>query len=220
MLYLIYGSDFEKARERGDELQESLVKKKPNASIFRFNAENWDTASFDELVKSIGLFENRNIVVLDRVFENEEAKDFVLKNLKDLEESPHIFILLEGKLDKVTATRIEKKAEKTEVFSAAKESKKEKFSVFSLTFPFEYRDKRKLWILYQEARKNAAPEEIHGILWWKLKQMMLSGKVGRASKYGATELGTLAAKMVSIYHNAHRGLFDFDLALEKFILEI
>ncbi len=221
MLYLLHGTDFEKVREKANSLQQDLLKKKPNASIFRFNAENFNQFQLEELITAQGLFENKYIVILDRVIENEEAKEFILKSLNNLKESSHIFIILQQKLDKASLTRIEKQAEKAQAFSADPSIKlgagKEKFNIFSLTFALEYRDKRKLWILYQTARKNAVPEEIHGILWWKVKNMILSGKAG---KYSADELKKIAFTLVSIYHDAHRGLFEFDLALERFILKM
>jgi DNA polymerase III delta subunit len=217
MLYLLYGSDFDRVREKSHELEEKLLSKKPNASVFRFNAENFNQVELEELIKSQGLFENKYIVVLDRVFENIEAKDYVLKILKDLKASSHIFILLQGKLDKATLTRIEKQSEKVQEFEKGKEAKKEEFNIFSLTSALEKRDKRRLWILYQGARPRRAPEEIHGLLWWKVKTMLLTGRGGQ---FTIPELQKIASRLISIYHDAHRGLFEFDLALEKFILEI
>lgn len=217
MIYLFHGSDFEKVRQKEESLRGALLKKRPDAPVFRFKAEDFSQSQFEEVMRSQGLFENKYIVILDRTFENAEAKDFILRSLKELKELPHIFILLEKKIDKASLTRIEKQAEEVRQFSDEAKSKKEKFNIFSLTFAFEYRDKRKLWILYQSARKNAVPEEIHGILWWKLKTMLVSGKNG---KYSVPELRKMASELISMYHEAHRGLFEFDLALERFILKV
>ncbi len=218
MIEFYHGTDFSIVKIRAEERLTELLKKDPKTSAIRFNAENWNQAAFDEVVKSQGLFGDRYIIFLDRVFENGEAKEFIFKILIELKGSQHFFVFVEGKLDKSTLGKIEKQAEKVETFSASeKKIKAEKFNIFSMAFALEQKDKRKLWLLYQTARKNAAPEEIHGILWWKVKQMMLSN---RSVKYSASDLRKIAHKMVSIYHDAHRGLIDFDLALEKFLLEI
>ena len=64
----------------------------------------------------MGLFENKYIIFLDKIFENEEIKEFILDKIKNIAESDNIFILLEEKVDKKTLTKIEKHAQKYRSF--------------------------------------------------------------------------------------------------------
>jgi hypothetical protein len=100
------------------------------------------------------------------------------------------------------------------------------------------RDKKQLWVLYTKAKmREIAAEEIHGILFWQAKAMILAAQTRSAKeaglnpyvydkskaslhKYSLEEMKLISTKLVSIYHNARRGLGDFDGALEKFILEV
>src|SRR3989338_5664710 len=108
MLYFLYGSDSEKAREKAHEVLAGLQKKKPDAELFRFDADGWSDplnpargeARFDELIASQGLFEKKFIVFVNRLFENKDAKDVIVKKLSAIRESENVFIFLEGKVDK------------------------------------------------------------------------------------------------------------------------
>ena len=237
MLYLIYGSDFEKTRGKARELIADLQKRKPNAEVFRLEDEMVSAGKLDELSGGQGLFERKYIVFADNVFRSAEAKEIVLGKLKDLAESENIFIFLEDELGKTDLKELEKFAEKVQQFSIM--LKKEKpFNVFSLTETLGRRDKRGLWILYQKAlTQGFAPEEIHGVLFWQVKAILAAilAKTAEdtsfkpfvfqksrvfAKNYSATELKNLSSKMVAIYHNSSRAGPDLDMALERLILEI
>ena len=107
--------------------------------------------------------------------------------------------------------------------------------MFSLTDALGNRDKKKLWTLYQKAiRTNAVPEELHGILFWQVKTMLLVSQketkdlkpfaVSKAKKfiqnYSEEELQKLARNLVELYHDTRRGFVEFPIALEQFILSI
>ena len=237
MLYLIYGSDFEKTRGKARELIADLQKRKPNAEVFRLEDEMVSVGKLDELSGGQGLFERKYIVFADNVFRSEEAKEIVLGKLKSLAESENIFIFLEDELGKTDLKELEKFAEKVQQFSGV--AKKEKpFNVFSLTEMLGRRDKRGLWVLYQKAlAQGLAPEEIHGILFWQIKAMLAAVLVKSAEEtgfkpfvfqklrafaknYSVPELKNLSAKMVAVYHNSRRTGPSLDIALEKLILEI
>lgn len=251
MLYLLYGSDTEKARAKARELLESLQKKKPQAEVFRIDpssrvelttghsAENWFETRIDELVSSQGLFNSNYIVYFTNVFESPEAKEGFLKKLQDIADSPNIFLVVEQTVDKKTLIKITEVAEKVQPFDKLRAGhSKAEFNIFSLTDAFGKRDKKKLWVLYQRAlQTDAMPEEIHGILFWQLKSMLLAsgtksaGEAGVApfvftkaknflKSYSAEELRALSSTLVRMYHDAHRGIHDFEIALERFILTL
>jgi len=238
MIYFLYGHDRQKAREKANALKDSLLKKKPNASFYRIESDNWNEAELDNLIEGQGLFEAKYIVLFDYTFENEEAKERILLKLDEIAASEHVFIFLEEKLDKESLKALEKKAEKTQEFEAKEEKAKPEFNIFGLSDALGRRDKKNLWILYLQALKNgSAPEEIHGTLFWQIKSMNLATQAttaaesglkpfvfskakGFAKNYSKEELKNLSSKLVEIYHEAHRGSYELQSALEQLILSL
>ena len=238
MLYFLYGSDKDSARKRADALVQSLQKKKPDAELFRIDSENWSEAKLQELTAGQGLFNRSYIVEVVSLFENKEAKEVFLERLQEIAESPNIFILLEWEVDKKTLLAITETAKEVRLFERKEEKKKSEFNIFSLVDAFGKRDKKNLWVLFQKAlASGAVPEEIHGILFWQLKSMILAstaktaGEAGVApfvfskaksflKNYQEDELKKLSSKFVTLYHDAHRGIHDFESALERLILTL
>ncbi len=218
MLYFFYGSDTDTAREKALALVASLQKKKPEAELFRLDAEHWSESQLDELTGGIGLFSKTYLVFLSYLFENEEAKEVVLKKLSEIAESPNIFVMLEGKCDKETLLAITEAAEKTNAFEK-KGGKKETFKIFSLADALGSRDRKNLWVLYYQAlREDFAPENINGVLFWKVKSLLSAPYPNRQWK--REELKDLSRRLVSLYHDSHRGIHDFAIGLERFVLQI
>ncbi|MDO8623951.1 MAG: hypothetical protein Q7R54_01215 [bacterium] len=238
MLYFFYGSDTDTAREKANALVEALHKKKPDAELFRIDTENWNEAKLQELTAGQGLFNNSYIVQVVQLFENKEAKEIFVDRLDELAESPNIFIVLEGDVDKKALLAIADVAEKVQSFDKLRTGKKTDFNIFSLTDAFGRRDKKNLWVLLQKAvASEAVPEEIHGILFWQLKSMLVAstaktaGEAGVApfvftkaksflKNYTEEELKKLSSRFVTLYHDAHRGIHDFEVALERLILSL
>ena len=243
MFYFLHGEDKDKARKKAHELIDGLTKKRPNASFFKVDSENFSLGKLEEMVGGQGLFENKQIVFFDNVLEDKEVKGGILDKIKEIAESPNAFVFLEGKTDKATVGKMEKSAEKVQEFGMGKNSTQDKkppdkFNVFSLTDVFGKRDKKNLWTLYQEAlSRDVAPEEVHGILFWKLKSMIVASKsenvqesgmnpyVFQKSKnfgrnFSGEEMKRISSQLVSVYHDSRRGIHDFGIALEKFILNI
>jgi DNA polymerase III delta subunit len=238
MLYFIYGTDSKKTREKLHELTDILHKKKPEAEIFKIESDHWNDVRFEEFLNGQGLFENKYIVVLDKVFENADAKESVLGMLKEIAGSDNVFIFIEGYVDTSTLKKIEKHAQKTQSFEEKVRVTEKTFNVFSLTDAFGRRDKKQMWILYQQALASGSePEEIHGILFWQLKSIItaVSSKsasesglkpfvfqkaVGFARNYSIEELKKMSERFIDIYHNARRGIVDMEIGLEKFILKM
>jgi len=243
MFYFLYGEDKEKARKKAHEVIDGLVKKRPKASFFRVDSENFNIGKMEEFIGGQGLFDNKQIVFLDNILEDKEIKEAVLDKIKEIKESPNAFVFLEKKADKATLGKMEKSAEKVQEFKVAGNAgfagkSAGRFDVFSLTDFFGRRDKKNLWALYQEAlSQNISPEEINGILFWQLKSMLvasLSKDVSEsglkpyvfqksknfAQNYSEDEMKKMSSSLVSIYHDSRRGIHDFDIALERFILSL
>lgn len=238
MLYVIHGTDLERAREKAHELFLALKKKKPDASAGTITSEEISLDRLDELTQTQGLFENKQIIFMDRTLENKDIREVMLEKLDALKESPNIFILFEGKLTKEVLKKLEKRAEKITEYEATEEKKKDGGSFFHLADALGSRDKKNLWVGIREALDHdAVPEEIHGILFWQAKSLSLASQTasageaglnpfvyGKAKRYVSNfkdgEIHTMLSKLVSMYHDAHRGKVDFEIELEKFALDI
>ncbi len=247
MIYFYYGTDAESARKKAQVTIDSLLVKKPDATLIRMGEEDISENKIQELVGGQALFAQKYIVYFNNTFDNKENKEVVLKNIKDIAKSENIFIFAEGKMDKVGFTKIEKVAEKVQEFTKAEKTlnKKEKLALrgekidfFEFTEALGKRDKKGLWVLYQDALAEQVPaEEVHGIFFWEIKSMLLAKKSKTAAEAGMNpypfqkvkehlrnykdgELENISSNLVSMYHEAHRGNIDFYIALEKFILEL
>lgn len=243
MIYLFYGQDIDQARRKSNGVVDSLLKKRPDAALFRLDSDTWQEAAFDEYVGGQGLFVQKYIVVLDRLFEKKEIKEYVMERLKALKESDNIFIVLENALDKATLAKFEKNAEKVQVFGegqegAVKNKKSADFNMFAITDALGARNQKRLWTIYQQAlRHGVVSEELHGILFWQVKSMLLAAVskdvkesglnpfvYGKAKNYAKNftlpELRKISSQLIAMYHRAHRGEVDFDAELEKFFLSV
>lgn len=250
MLYIIHGNDTQKARGKLKSLLELLFVKKPNASFFKLDSDNFNEGKIDELLYSQGLFEQKYIVQLDFLFENKDFSKFLEGKLEDFKKSDHIFVVLEDKINKPVLKKIEKYADRVQEFILKNESTGRSFAtrngdfnindfnIFDMATCFGNRNKKDLWVLYQKTKvRNILTEEVSGILFWQLKVMFQSLNSKNADeaglkpfvfnkaklflkKYSEQELVKISSELVGIYHNARRGLCDFDLSLEKLILEL
>jgi len=235
MLYVCYGDDRNALKNKAQSIIDDL-RNGGGMPVFRFDNETLTLGELEEFVFGKRLFEGRSIIVLDGVFQKEEIKNFVFKNLKAVEESENVFIFIEDRLDAPSVAKIKKHTKNIFVFKKANEKKKDDFSVFSLADGLGERNKKKLWVSLERARMTGiAPEEIHGVLFWQVKSMLLAlgaqsadtaglnpfvfGKSKRFAKnYTKKEIEEVSARLVDIYHIARRGGTELDTALERFVL--
>ncbi len=252
MFYFLHGNDKDAVNDKASSLVADLLKKRPDASFFTLTDESWSDNLVEEYVAGQGLFESKYIVLIKNVFsgdggsaaEKKARKDNFLEKIEDVARSPNIFIVAESSVDKISLKKIEKHAQKVQEFidkksEFSKEIGKGKndFKIFDLADALGSRDKKTLWMLYRRAIDSGkVPEEIHGILFWQVKNLMIATRTttvpqsglnpfvfskakAYAQNFSTTEVAQLMEEMVTIYHDAHRGLHDFETALEAFILE-
>lgn len=239
MLYIFHGIDTEKAREKVHTLIDSLLTKNKDASSFRLEAADTTTDRLLEYAESQGLFAHKYIVFLDHPLETTESADAFTALRKEINESENIFIALLGPTTKTVLKKFVSHTEKiVEVGGTKKGSTHNQFNIFTLTDALGARAHGTLWVLYQRAlRAGKAPEEIHGVLWWQVKAMLLAARntdaetaglkpfvYTKSRKFAANfsmeELHTLAHLFVTTYHSARRGEDNFETALERCILSV
>lgn len=235
MIFLIYGTDTIRARDRARQLVSVLRNKKPDAGYVELE-EKTERGKLEELFASQGLFGPKLVVFADGLLSKAEGRDLVVEKIPKLAGSENIFIFLEGKLEAKTVSVFKKWAEKAECHD--KLEKKPDFNIFSLADYLGRKDKKNLWVSYQEAlRRGVAPEEIHGTLFWQVKTLLIAGRSENISDSGLKpyswtkaksalrnwkeeELQNLASNLVEIYHQARRGEYELDTALERVILDL
>lgn len=162
---------------------------------------------------SVSLFGESQIVVFENIIK-ENNITFSEKELLLLKDSKTTFIFLE---DKLLAPIIKKytKYAKIEDFNIQTVKQAPKINIFNIADAFSRKDKINAWILYREAVSvGTSPEEISGIIFWKIKTMLLSG----TKFFSVNELKKRSSELVSIYHKSHMGECDFVISLEQFIL--
>lgn len=242
MIYLIHGNDTEKARKRFRDILNGFVKKNPNSSVSKVDADSFDVRVFNELSQSRGLFSEKNLIVCDNILKNKEAEEFLNENLKNLADSENIFLILEEK-----EGEIKKFAKNCEEFPAqggpASDWKKE-YNVFAITDVFGESNRKKLWVEYHKALR-AGMEADFDVFWkliWQLKMMFVavddSAGAGRAIEklkikpytlskarayarnFQKEDLKRMFGDLVRIYHDNRRGIGDYELSVERFILNL
>lgn len=245
MLYVFYGDDTNKVREKVKTLVGQLRAKRPDASVFSFDTESWDEAQFEEMIGAQTLFVGKSIVVGKRILSESVSSEFVTKHLKEIAESDNIFFLEEGSLKKDIVTKLEKKAEKIQEFSLPKkdetEDKEEKNLIYGISNALGSRDKRALWVVYQRLlHRGFSHEEIFWKCSWQLKNMLLAvsgskaptaeglkmnpyvfrNAVRDAKNFSLEELHSLHRSLVVLWHESRRSSLDLGMGLERFILEL
>lgn len=236
MLYFLYG-DVPKAADKAKNMVEALLLKQPDAARFKIDAHNWAANEMEGLLHGQGLFSQRYIIELRHLFENAETSESVLSFLPEIGESENIFIWVDRDVDEKKLKEIEKHATKVQEFKVATKIEKPAFNLFSLGDALIERNKQKLWVLFQDALNYSPAEEIHGTLFWQMKNMVLVGKAKTATeadmkpfvfnkaktaekKYSDSEMKRMLENLLSVSHDSRRGKHDFEVALERWILSI
>ncbi len=237
MLYVIHGTDVSRARAALRATVDGLLVKKPDTSLLFIEGDRgFSPEELEGYIAGQGLFEKNFVVVLDGVLKNEETLGRILARLPDIAQSPNIFLLVEEKISAAPLKEFSVSAEK--VLSFEKKAATPPFNVFSLTDALGRRDRKELWVLYRKAKQaGLADEEMHGTLLWQVRTMLLSrvsrdgvqaglkpfvfSKASRYEKnYPGKELRELSANLLAVLHDARRGVSEFEVLFEKFLLGV
>jgi hypothetical protein len=173
-----------------------------------------------------------------------EAECYVVHNcIRDLDiqtifelykGTEHQIIFSEDTILKKVRTTAEKYGIEITEFEKEKKESKKTFNIFALADALGNRNKKQLWLLFREAIVNASPEEIHGILFWQMKNLALvktsttnpgmNGFVYTKNKtfaenFSKMDLLTINARLVRMFHerDSHSTL---EIELEKMILAL
>ncbi len=186
-------------------------------------------------VGAASLFGGTECFVLDTPSGDDDFEKEVTGSLKELAASQNIFIVLESALLADAKKKYGKHTTTIEEFAA---TKSERFNSFAIAEALAKKDKKNMWVLLNQAQAaGLRNEEIIGMLWWQLKALRLARLTSSAEEAGmkdfpykkATqslrnfkggEVEQLSRSLLELYHLAHQGKRDMDLALEEWVLKV
>lgn len=220
MLYLFTGDD---AKNKIPSYEKFLNSLPGDTETFFISRNDFDPVQLKSFYSGRSLFSVASAVIFQNILEYEEKRDFILDKLKLMGASANLFIFLEGKLNKSVLDAFKKVlpagrqvAPFINVFELPKE-KKEKYDNFLVANAFADKNKFQTWICFREAMdKGVAMEEIIGVLFWKIKDMILRRNFG---KFSETELGNFASRLSYLLPQARKDGRDAESAFEQFLLE-
>ena len=213
MIYLFAGDD----AQNKISAYEKFVKSIPKAvEIVSINRNNFNPMQIESLYSGSGLFFAKSAIIFSSIFDYEETRDFVLEKLELMAKSKNDFIFLESKLNKPILDAFKKARGEMNIFELPKE-KKEKFDNFLVANAFGQKDKLNTWIYFRQAMdRGVGMEEIIGVLFWKVKDMILKRNFG---KFSEAELKNFASKISYLLPEARKQGRDDEAVFEQFLLE-
>lgn len=216
MIYLFSGDD---ARNKILSYEKFIKSMPAGVEHFFINRNNFDQMQIESLYSGSSLFFAKSVVIFSNIFEYEETRDFVLDKLNLIAESPNDFIFLEGKLNKSILDAFKKVGSKKlrmKIFELPKE-KKEKFDNFLVVNAFSKKDKLNMWIYFRQAMdKEVGMEELVGILFWKIKNMLITKNF---AKFSESELKDSMLRLSYLLPEARKQGRDAESAFEQFLLK-
>jgi hypothetical protein len=213
MIYLFCGDD---SKNKNATYEDFLKSFSENTEIFSISRNNFDKVQIESLYSGSSLFSAKSTVIFSNILEYEENRSFVLEKLKPIADSENTFVFLEGKLLKPILDAFRKVNAEIKIFELAKE-RKEKFDNFLIANAFANKDKLNTWIYFRQSIETGASlEEINGILFWKIKDMILKKNFG---KFKEEQLKNFIAKLSYLLPEARKAGRDAESAFEQFLLE-
>lgn len=233
MLYILTGDDFDTISQKKERILSSLHNKRPQAQEINLQADTAGILSIlEEQQNSIGLFDDKSIIIGSGVCENIEAKDYILKQAHALHTSDNAFVLYEPTLNKKDITTLEKKGAVVYQYTNKKSQSPNLFYLADLLCT---KNKSALWAQYQHHMYNGvSAEEIFSILTFQARALHLtttrsqsdSGlksfvySKSKKSPWTAQEAQQLHHKLISSYHQSRRGGLDLATRIEQIILKL
>ncbi len=205
------------------------------AGVSTIDVDSYQSGIFADASDGASLFGGAMLYVIDTPSLSEEMYEDVLAHLEHFAASTHSFLVIEGPLLAPEKKKFEKYAERVEEFKAGA---KERFNTFALSDALAQKDKKSLWLLFNEARLSGiALEEIAGVLWWQLKTLRLASQTKNAAeaglkdypynkakhalaKFAPGELENLSRQLLTLQHESRHGNRELDVALERFVLTL
>jgi len=213
MIYLFAGDDIPNRLSA----YETFIKSVPSeAEIFKFNRNDFNPDQIGSFYSGARLFGKKSTVVFLNFCEYEETRIFILGKLSLMADSGNFFVFVEGKLTKDILDAFKKARAELNIFELPK-IRLEKFDNFLVANAFGAKDKLNLWIYFRQALdRGVVMEELAGVLFWKIKDMLLKKNF---TKFSEKELKNFVAKLSYLLPEARRKGLDAESVFEQFLLE-
>ena len=243
MIYLLYGKDNFGSRKKLNELVAFFQAKISDLGIFRVESDDFEPAKFEELMRGQTLFQNKYVIVCNKIFENKEAQIFIEKNIEKISLSQNVFLFIEDEVDEKLLALFRQFGKKTQEFKlkkgrtlAEKGSTLTGYNPFAIGDALASKNRIKSWILFQQALLSGiSAEEIFYKIAWQVKTLLLVKKNPKdtglkpfplqkalysVKNFTEKELINYSFELLKIYHDTRRGLEEFPLGLEKFLINL
>lgn len=177
MLYVLVG-DIAVAKDRAEKLAKGSV-------VVRFGEGGEVFENALGYLGARGLFALKTTLLLDRPLEDADGKILLTEHAKDLVEGEALVIVVESVLDATTKKKLPKETI-VELYDISYSSNEQPTpNVFALTDSFATGDRKNSWIRYRELIDlGTAAEEVHGILMWQARAMVVASKAHTAEESG------------------------------------
>lgn len=210
MIYFFIGTDRKKALAALNAHVKKLSKK--TTSVVRVSDAS-QLADLHAALAGAGMFDGDRLVILNGVCGSEDMRTHLEKSLPAMKASSETLFVFEEKPDTATRKMIEKYAEDTQRFDAAKEKGRDDF--FKTAYALLAKDKKTRWVaLQREFAEGKAPEAVHGTMFWRAKDIFMKARDETTKEQGKKLLAALA----ELPHEARRRGEELEYALEHFVL--
>lgn len=228
MIYLFYGSDTEKVRTKAFAWVAAARKKEPNLAYARLAREELTSAALESAAQSGGLFVSRTLVLIDDPYpkaragdeeggEEPESKNALDEHLDALAASDNAVIILAPALPTAKAKKLVAKAKIAYECNVKGRPSQERGFNSGLVNALGARSREKLWLEINRAlRAGDAPEQLHGLLHWKARDLMEKG----SRAWSVSEARKLSLDLITLLQTSRRGGLDLSLSLERWALTV
>jgi hypothetical protein len=163
--------------------------------------------------QSSDLFSQGTVVLLFDVFA--KLEDDIQNELKQLQSSKTLFVFLEtevkSKLDKLEKAGVEV------LISPKSKQLIKKDNPFAIANALGLRDRMNTWIILHDLLSHGeSGEAVSGIMFWKIKALLLENSF---RKYSKEELEDMVLELPKIIHTGRREGEDLSVSLESFVLQ-
>ena len=163
--------------------------------------------------QSSDLFSQGTVVLLFDVFA--KLEDDIQNVLKRLQSSKTLFVFLETEV-KSKLDKLEKAGAEVLISPKSKQLIK-KDNPFAIANALGLRDRMNTWIILHDLLSHGeSGEAVSGIMFWKIKTLLLENNF---RKYSKEELEGMVLELPKIIHTGRREGEDLSVSLESFVLQ-
>jgi DNA polymerase III delta subunit len=228
MLYLFVGDDVIKAKAEA-------IKRAKGREVVRFGEGGEPFANVGGYLEQQGMFAPALALILDRPLDSADGKELLAENAELLSKASALVFAIVPDIDAATKKKLDKYAD-VEEFETKHVAEMPPPNSFALTDAVQAGDKKRAWILYRQLiASGASAEELHGVLAWAARGVVLASKTKSATEAGMKsypydkaravarrlkpgEAEQQSAELVSLYHQARMGRGTLEDLLEIYLL--